>query len=53
MQAMALNGPGFVGRALYQMPEFYRTKPVDLLIEKHIKADDLKSDSLGKTLDYL
>ncbi len=31
VQAMVLNGLGFVGRALYLTPEFFRTKPVDLL----------------------
>jgi len=53
VQAMVLNGLGFVGRALYLTPEFYRTKPVDLLIGEGIEADDLNSDSLGKALDYL
>lgn len=32
VQAMVLNGLGFVGRALYLMPEFFRSKPVDLLV---------------------
>jgi transposase len=53
VQAMVLNGLGFVGRALYLTPEFYRTKPVDLLIGEGIEADDLNSDSLGKALDHL
>jgi len=53
VQAMVLNGLGFVGRALYLTPEFFRTKPVDLLIGEGIEADDLNSDSLGKALDYL
>lgn len=53
VQAMVLNGLGFVGRALYLTPEFYRSKPVDLLIGEGIEADDLNSDSLGKALDYL
>jgi transposase len=52
-QAMVLNGLGFVGRALYLTPEFYHTKPVDLLIGDGIEAADLNSDSLGKALDYL
>jgi transposase len=52
-QAMVLNGPGFVGRALYLTPEFYKTKPVDLLVGDGIEASDLNSDSLGKALDYL
>jgi transposase len=53
VQAMVLNGLGFVGRALYLTPEFYRTKPLDLLIGDEIEADDLNSDSLGKALDQL
>jgi len=53
VQAMVLNGLGFVGRALYLMPEFFRSKPVDLLIGEGIEADDLNSDSLGKALDQL
>jgi transposase len=53
VQAMVLNGLGFVGRALYLTPEFYRTKPLDLLIGEGIKVDDLNSDSLGKALDQL
>jgi transposase len=53
VQAMVLNGLGFVGRALYLTPEFYRSKPVDLLVGEGIEADDLNSDSLSKALDYL
>ncbi len=53
VQAMVLNGLGFVGRALYLTPEFYRTKPLDLLIGAGIEANDLNSDSLGKALDQL
>ena len=53
VQAMVLNGLGFVGRALYLTPEFFRTKPIDLLIGEGIEADDLNSDSLGKALDHL
>jgi transposase len=53
VQAMVLNGLGFVGRALYLTPEFYRSKPLDLLIGADIEADDLNSDSLGKALDQL
>jgi len=53
VQAMVLNGLGFVGRPLYLTPEYYRTKPLDLLIGEGIKAEDLNSDSLGKALDYL
>lgn len=50
---MVLNGLGLVGRALYLSPEFYESKPVDLLIGEGIEASDLNSDSLGKALDRL
>ena len=53
VQAMVINGLGFVGRPLYLTPEFYRSKPIDLLIGEGIEADDLNSDSLGKALDQL
>lgn len=53
VQAMVINGLGFVGRALYLTPEFYRSKPIDLLIGEGIEAGDLNSDSLGKALDHL
>ena len=33
VQAMVLNALGFVGRALYLMPDYLRNKPVDLLID--------------------
>ena len=32
VQAMILNGLGFVGRPLYLYPEFFDNKPVDVLI---------------------
>lgn len=53
VQAMVINGLGFVGRALYLTPEFYQSKPIDLLIGEGIEAQDLNSDSLGKALDHL
>lgn len=50
---MVINGLGFVGRALYLTPEFYRSKPINLLIGEGIEAEDLNSDSSGKAFDYL
>src|SRR5258708_29635840 len=51
IQAMVLNGLGFVNRPLYLTPEFYANKPVDMLIGAGITADDLNDDSLGRALD--
>jgi len=53
VQAMVLNGLGFVSRPLYLSPEFFRNKPVDLLIGEGLDADDLNEDSLGRALDHL
>jgi transposase len=53
VQAMVLNGLGFTTRALYLTPEFFRNKPLDVLIGPGIEADDLNDDSLGRALDRL
>jgi transposase len=46
-----LNALGLTGRALYLMPEYMRNKPVDLLIEEGLVADDFNDDTLGRALD--
>jgi transposase len=53
VQAMVLNGLGFVSRPLYLSPEFFRNKPIDLLIGEGLEADDLNEDSLGRALDHV
>src|SRR5581483_1610868 len=53
IQAMVLNGLGFVNRALYLTPEFYANKPVELLIGPGIMAEDLNDDCLGRALDWV
>lgn len=53
VQAMDLNGLGFVSRPLYLSPEFFRNKPIDLLIGAELQAEDLNEDSLGRALDHL
>lgn len=53
VQAMVLNGLGFVGRPLYLTPEFFANKPVELLIGAEVEAADLNDDSLGRALDEL
>jgi transposase len=53
VQAMVLNGLGFVGRPLYLTPEFFANKPVELLISPDIQAAELNDDSLGRALDCL
>jgi len=51
VQSMVLNALGLTGRALYLMPEYMRNKPVDLLIEEGLVADDFNDDTLGRALD--
>jgi transposase len=52
-QTMILNALGFVGRALYLMPDYLHKKPVDLLIDPDLTADDFNDDTLGRCLDDL
>src|SRR5579859_5662854 len=51
IQAMVLNGLGFVNRPLYLVTEFYADKPVEVLIGAGITAEDLNDDTLGRALD--
>ena len=53
VQAMILNGLGFVSRPLYLSPEFFHNKPVDLLVGEGLEAADLNDDCLGRALDAL
>lgn len=53
VKAMVLNALGFVGRPLYLTPEFFRTKPVDLLVGEGLTAADLNDHNLGRALDAL
>ena len=40
-------------KPMYLIPEFFRTKPTEVLIGKGILPDDLNDDSLGRVLDVL
>ena len=51
--AMVLNALGFSSRALYLMPDYLRNKPVDLLIDADLTADDCNDDTLGRSLEDL
>jgi len=52
-QALILNALGFVGRALYLVPDYMHNKPVDLLIAPDLCAEDLNDDTLDRCLDDL
>jgi transposase len=53
VQAMVLNGLGFVSRPLYLSPEFFHNKPVDVLVGAGLDAADLNDDCLGRALEQL
>ena len=53
VQAMILNALGFSGRALYLTPQFYSSRPVDLLVGEGVQAQDLHDSSLGTALDAM
>lgn len=53
VKAMILNGLGFVNRALYLMPHFFKDKPVERLLGKGIEAGHLNDDALGRALDAI
>lgn len=51
--AMILNGLGFTNRRLYLTPQFFASKPVELLLDAAISAQDLNDYALGHALDDL
>lgn len=53
VKAMVLNGLGFVNRALYLMPHFFKDKPVERLLGEGVKAEYLNDDSLGRALEAI
>ena len=53
VKAMILNGLGFVNRALYLMPHFFKDKPVERLLGEGVAAEHLNDDALGRALDAI
>lgn len=53
VEAMILNGLGFVGRTLHMYPQYFKERPVERLIGKGIKAEHINDDALGRCLDQL
>jgi transposase len=49
--SMIINGLGFSNRQLYLYPQFFEKKPVELLIDQGICAEDLNDDTIGRALD--
>src|SRR3989304_9365789 len=53
VQSIILNAVGFSGRAMYLPPDYYRKRPVELLVGEGIEPEDLNDDCLGSALDAL
>jgi transposase len=53
VQSIILNALGFSGRAMYLHPDYYRKRPVELLVGEGIEPEDLNDDCLGSALDAL
>ena len=53
VKAMILIGLGFVQRALYLTPDFFRGKPVGRLLGPGITAEMLNDDVMGRALDVI
>jgi transposase len=53
VEAMVLNGLGFVNQRLYLVSKFFEDKPVGRLIAEGIEAGHLNDDRLGRALDSL
>jgi len=53
VKASIINGLGFTGRPLYLTPQFFATKPLDLLIGEGIEASHINDNTIGRALDAL
>ena len=51
--AMIINGLGFTNRRLYLTPQFFESKPLELLLGQAVEAKDLNDHALGKALDEI
>jgi transposase len=50
--AMILNGLGFTNRRLYLTPQFFESKPVEVLLGAGIEARHLNDDALDAIAEY-
>ena len=53
VEAMVLNGLGFVNTRLYLVTKFFENKPVERLLGSGIRAEHLNDDVLGRALDQI
>jgi transposase len=50
-KALIINGLGFVQRTLYMVPSFFEDKPIEHLLGKGIRSEQLNDTTLGRALD--
>jgi transposase len=53
VNAMVLNGLGFITQALDLVPRFFQNKPTYRLISPRVAPEQLNDDALGRALDTL
>jgi transposase len=53
LEAMILNGLGFVNKRLYLIPKFFEDKPIELLLGEGLSPEHFNDDRLGRALDEL
>ena len=51
VKAMVLNGLGLAQRRLYLTADFFKNKPVDILLGENVEATMITSDALAGSLD--
>ena len=51
LEAMILNGLGFVNKRLYLIPKFFEDKPISRLLGDGFEAGHFNDDRLGRALD--
>ena len=51
VEAMIINGLGFTNRRLYLTHQFFQDKPVEKLLGRDLKAEDITDHALGLALD--
>ena len=53
VQAMIINGLGYTNRPTTLTPQFFETKPLDILIRPDLKSEQLNRFKLGRVLDQI
>ena len=53
IKALIINGLGFTGRPMYLTPQFFATKPTEVLIGEGVKAEHLNENTIGRAMDSL